>query len=66
MTISIQETKKILGDMALEYTDLQLEAIINSFVVIADLAIDDFLDKRTSAKKTTDAIGRIERSQSDA
>lgn len=60
VTISTIEARKILGNKAGRYTDFQLETIINSFVTIADLAIDESIKKRT-LDKTVNPIGVTER-----
>ncbi len=46
MSVTIAEARKIIKKDAKEYSDTQLEAIINLLVVLADMSIDSFVAKR--------------------
>jgi len=48
MTMTVEQARKILGKSADEYTDDELLEVINTFVVISDIAIDSYLEKRKS------------------
>lgn len=63
MTISVSEARRILGNVAKDYTDAQIEAIINSFMAIADLAINDSLKRRASVNNVIGAIKETEGEQ---
>lgn len=51
MIVSIQEAKEILGSKGRDYTDAQIEEIINLFVAISDLSIDSYLEKKKQQKE---------------
>jgi len=51
MIVSVQEARKILGRSGRDYTDQQVEEIINLFVAISDLAIDSYLEKKRQGGK---------------
>lgn len=46
MIISIEETRKIMGLAEKKYTDVELEEIINTLIVLSDIALDSILAKR--------------------
>ena len=46
MTIPISKCRKILGKDAESMSNSEIEEISNTFVVISDLAIDSYLDKK--------------------
>ncbi len=50
MNLSILECRKILGKIAEEMTDQEIEDLKNYFAAISDLAIDTYLDKRSKTK----------------
>ena len=50
MALSINQCKKILTKTSKVMTDVETEMIRNTFVVLADLAIDSFLAKRNNQK----------------
>lgn len=50
MTISVKRARELVGKEADKYTDEQIEEIISNFEVLADIAIDDFIEKRKQAK----------------
>ena len=50
MIVSVREARKILGKEAKQYTDEQIEEIVNLFTAISDLAIDSYLEKKKQGK----------------
>ncbi len=52
MTISIEEARKIMGVSSKEYTDLQIETMLNIFMVISDLVIDTYMAKNVGKEVT--------------
>lgn len=46
MIVSVQEARKILGGAGEEYSDQQIEEIVNLFVAMSDLAIDSYIQKK--------------------
>ena len=61
MIVSVQEARKILGRSGREYTDQQVEEIINLFVAISDFAIDSYLEKKRRGKEVeADAANEID------
>lgn len=46
MPVTIAEARKIMGKDAQEYSDTQLEEVINLLTVLADMAIDSFVAKK--------------------
>lgn len=50
MIVSVREARKILGKAAKQYTDEQIEEIVNLFAAMSDLAIDSYLEKKRQGK----------------
>lgn len=61
MIVSVEEAREILGKAGQEYTDDQVEEIINLFVAISDLAIDSYIEKKKLRKEEgADAVHEID------
>lgn len=50
MIISIEKARKIMGPANKNYTDTELEEIINILVVLSDIAIDSYIEKQKKLK----------------
>lgn len=50
MIISIKEVRKIMGTANKNYTDAELEEIINILIVLSDIAIDSYIEKQKKLK----------------
>ena len=50
MLVSVKEARKILGKEAKQYTDEQIEEIVNLFAAMSDIAIDSYLEKKRQGK----------------
>ncbi len=46
MIISVEEARKIMGEVNKKYRDEQIEEVINIYDFLADMAIDCYLIKR--------------------
>ncbi len=44
--LCIEECRKILGGAAEKMTDPEIESLRDTFIVLSDLAIDSYLEKR--------------------
>lgn len=49
--MTIQTAREILGKGAKKLTDEQIQELINTFIIISDLAIYSYLEKRKNNKK---------------
>lgn len=51
MALSIEQCRKLLGDTGKKLTDEQIIELKNAAMVLADLAIDDYIAKRQMKKE---------------
>lgn len=51
MAISIERARRLIGKEAKKYTDEQIEEIIRTFTVLADMAIDNVVERKKIGKK---------------
>lgn len=56
--IEVSRARKILGKIAERYNDSEIEQMINALVVLADLTINSYLDKKEIDLKRTN--GRVD------
>jgi hypothetical protein len=53
MIVSVQEARNILGSKGEDYSDDQIEEVLNLFVALSDLAIDSYLEKKKLRKEVS-------------
>jgi len=52
--IEAEKIKKLLGKTATSYSDSEIEQIKNTLIVLSDLAINSFLEKKEAGSEKID------------
>lgn len=58
MILTVVEARKAMGSVNENYSDEQIEEVINAFTLASDLAIDTYIAKHNSRKEDNDETTR--------